>query len=428
MPELPDNSPLPRKVLIVDDYPLNRKLLRATLEAEGVEVSEAADGLEAICVLEQQAVEAIISDILMPNMDGYRLCHELRSSEKFRAMPLIMYTNTYTSPGDREMAFTVGADEYITKPASTADICAALRRARVKAAERDGSQPSELGEEFVLKKYANVLIRKLERKNNELEIARKELEKINRELDERVKQRTSQLDAANKELDSFCHAVSHDLRAPLRTISGFTELLTEKCQQHLDSEAKHFLGRIGEATNRMGELIDDLLGLSRVSREELQLNPTNLTALAERVIEHLREREPERKVDVQIAPDLKVQGDSRLLLIVLENLLGNAWKFSSKTPAPRIEAGVERDDAGNQVFFVKDNGAGFDMKYAEKLFTAFQRMHTQDDFPGTGVGLATVQRIIHRHGGDIWAESKAGEGATFRFTLKPAVRKVICED
>lgn len=409
---------LPTQVLIVDDYATNRKLLRATLEAEGIKVSEAVDGLEAFRFLQQNSIDAVISDILMPNMDGYRLCHELRRNDRFRKLPVVVYTNTYTSPSDRDLALNMGADEYLTKPASPADICAALRRASEHSRTRNGHRAQELGEEFVLKNYADVLIRKLEQKNGELEDARAELEKINRELDQRVKLRTAELATANQELDSFCHAVSHDLRAPLRTISGFAQLLSEKTLSGLDDEGCRFLDRIREASVRMGELIDDLLGLSQVGRSDLNVTPIDLSALARRVTDDLKERESGRNVLVVIEAEMKTRGDARLMLIVFENLLGNAWKFTGGKPDARIEVGSGRGKDGQPVYYIRDNGAGFDMKQADRLFTAFQRLHRQEDFPGTGVGLATVQRIIQRHGGRIWANAAPGEGATFFFTLK----------
>ena len=226
-------------------------------------------------------------------------------------------------------------------------------------------------------------------------------------------------ETANKELEAFSYSVSHDLRAPLRAIDGFSQALVEDEGDKLSADAQQHLARIRTAAQRMGELIDDLLRLSRVSRGDFTREAVDLTALATSVIRALREANPERSVEVVIADGVRASGDSRLLHIVLENLIGNAWKFTSKAEAPRIEFGM-RDEAGERAFFVRDNGAGFDMKYATRLFGAFQRLHREVDFPGTGIGLATVQRIILRHGGRVWVEAEPGKGATFYFTLPDA--------
>jgi signal transduction histidine kinase/HAMP domain-containing protein len=237
------------------------------------------------------------------------------------------------------------------------------------------------------------------------------------ELEQRVAERTAQLEAANKELEAFSYSVSHDLRAPLRSIDGFSQALLEDYAESLDAQGQDFLRRIRNATQRMGELIDALLILARVTRADLQREVSDLSDMARAVVAELRRQEPTRQVEWVIADGLKVSGDARLLRVVLENLLSNAWKFSAKQPAARIEFGALEPTGGLLTCFVRDNGAGFDMAYADKLFGAFQRLHRGDEFPGTGVGLATVQRVIHRHGGRIWAEASVGQGATFYFTL-----------
>jgi K+-sensing histidine kinase KdpD len=402
---------LPERVLVVDDHPTNRKLLRATLEAEGVSICEAGDGVEALAILEHDPVEAVISDILMPNMDGYQLCHEVRRSPKFNTLPLIVYTNTYTSPGDRDLTFTVGADEYVTKPATALELRAALCRARRKSVQRVAAPPPCPNSEFVMKKYAKLLIHKLEKKNLELEAASAELE-------QRVRERTAQLEAANHELDAFCHSVSHDLRAPIRHIAGFIQILQEKHGDKLDAKGKECLRHVSDASGRMAELINDFLDLSRVNRSDLIRESVNLSDLARRVVSGLQKANPKREVEVVIANNILVNSDCRLLLIVLENLLGNAWKFTSRQSHARIEIGSITDADGRRAYYVRDNGAGFDMRYADKLFGVFQRMHRQDEFPGTGVGLATVRRIINRHGGRIWVEAAPDRGAAFFFTLE----------
>jgi light-regulated signal transduction histidine kinase (bacteriophytochrome) len=246
--------------------------------------------------------------------------------------------------------------------------------------------------------------------------AEEEIRKLNAELEQRVRERTAQLEAANRELETFAHSVSHDLRAPLRGIDGWSMALLEDYGAKLDSKAREYLARVRLEAQHMGRLIDDLLQLSRVTRSEMALGPVNLSALAESIALTLKEAHPGRRLEFRIAPGLMALGDSRLVAIALNNLLDNAVKFTGPRLAAQIEVGrTERD--GRPAFFVRDNGVGFDMAYAGQLFGAFQRLHKAREFPGTGIGLATVQRVIHRHGGSIWAEARAGEGATFCFTL-----------
>ena len=239
---------------------------------------------------------------------------------------------------------------------------------------------------------------------------------FNAELEERVARRTRELQDLNQELETFCYSVSHDLRAPLRGISGFTEILAKDYTAALDDKAQGYLGRVLAATDRMGELIDDLLKLSRVSRDRMHRQTVDLSAIARDVLANLGNASPERRVELHVEDGLSAEGDPRLLRILLENLLDNAWKFTSKTPAGRISLTAGRDN-DLPVFTISDNGAGFDMRYAGKLFGPFQRLHRMTEFPGTGIGLATVQRIISRHGGRISAEAEPGKGATFRFSL-----------
>jgi light-regulated signal transduction histidine kinase (bacteriophytochrome) len=246
--------------------------------------------------------------------------------------------------------------------------------------------------------------------------AEEELQKLNLELDKRVVERTTQLEAANKELEAFSYSVSHDLRAPLRAIDGFSQVLLEDHAEQIDDEGKDHLRRVRAGATRMAELIDDMLSLSQVARAEMHREKIDLSELAQKIMSELEKSEPERQVELQVEDGLVVEGDPRLLRAAMENLLGNAWKFTGERTSASIEFGAEEQD-GRRVYFVRDNGAGFDMTYADKLFGTFQRLHAATEFPGTGVGLASVQRIIHRHGGRIWAEAEVDQGATFYFTL-----------
>ncbi|CAN5718182.1 hypothetical protein BH18ACT11_BH18ACT11_19130 [soil metagenome] len=241
------------------------------------------------------------------------------------------------------------------------------------------------------------------------EHASKNLEDANRELE-----------GTNRELEAFSYSVSHDLRAPLRSIDGFSQILQEDYEEVLDGEGLDYLGRVRAASGHMATLIDDLLDLSRVGRRPLRREPVDLTSMVTEIIEDLRAAEPGRKVEFVAGRGIKAWGDVTLLKVALENLLGNAWKFTAREPQARVEFGADRDPGPGflpPVYYVRDNGAGFDQTYADKLFGAFQRLHGQDEFEGTGIGLATVARIVHRHGGRVWAEGGVGEGATFYFTL-----------
>ncbi|HEX9454824.1 MAG TPA: ATP-binding protein, partial [Candidatus Binatia bacterium] len=255
----------------------------------------------------------------------------------------------------------------------------------------------------------NEMLARIQEQNRELQMSRDDLE-------QRVVERTAQLESANKELEAFSYSVSHDLRAPLRSIDGFSQALLEDYQDKLDDEGQNHLQRVRAATQRMAQLIDDMLDLSRVTRAEINREPIDLSALARSLPAELQKADPGREVEFVIADGLVANGDARLLRIVLENLFRNAWKFTGKHPTAKIEFAVTQNN-GKSAYYVRDDGAGFDMAYANKLFGAFQRLHAMSEFNGTGIGLATVQRIIRRHGGQVWAEGEVEKGATFYFTL-----------
>ncbi|HEY2991011.1 MAG TPA: ATP-binding protein [Candidatus Binatia bacterium] len=237
------------------------------------------------------------------------------------------------------------------------------------------------------------------------------------ELEQRVKDRTAELQAANKELEAFSFAVSHDLRAPLRHITGFAQILVDECRNALSRKAHDHLARIVDAGRRMSELIEDLLALSRTTQAPVKREKLNLSLIARDIMSQLKLADPGRRTELIIPEELSADGDPGLLRVVLENLLSNAWKFTAKSSRAIVEVGSMAGDDGRTVYYVRDNGAGFDMEHAGKLFGVFQRLHSDADFAGTGVGLATVQRIIHKHGGRIWAEAAVNQGATFYFTL-----------
>jgi light-regulated signal transduction histidine kinase (bacteriophytochrome) len=352
----------------------------------------------------------------MPHMDGYRLCQEVRKSKRWRETPFIFCTATYTSPDDEQLCYDLGGDKYLRKPVAKEALLAALSEATNAGRRRPRDRAALPSGYDVMKEYSERLVCKLEKKLQELEQARADLQQANLELDSRVQQRTAELNAANQELESFSYSVSHDLRAPLRHIEGYIDILLGDCGGQLNETNLKHLQTVRAAARTMGELIDALLQLSKVTCAEMDRRPVDLSALAANVFAELQHSDPKRVVKLEITPGLNASGDERLLRIALVNLLGNAWKYSRKRPDARIEFGKIPGEA-EDTWFVRDNGAGFDMAYAGKLFRAFQRLHGLNEFEGIGLGLATVQRIIHRHNGKIRAESIEHQGATFYFTL-----------
>jgi signal transduction histidine kinase len=289
---------------------------------------------------------------------------------------------------------------------------------------------SQAGELDLLTDAFNHMLARIEEQSRVLQQNEENLRRYAGELEERVAERTAALEerneglrrnaaellSANQELDAFAYSVSHDLRAPLRSIDGFSQILLQDYGERLDDAGKDFLQRVRKATQRMGALIDDLLSLARITRAELRAEAVDLSGLVGTIAGELQQAMPGRDVELAIAPGLTAHGDVRLLRVALENLLRNSWKYTARQPHPRVEFG-STDANGARAFLIRDNGAGFDMQYVDKLFGAFQRLHSADEFEGTGVGLATVRRIITRHGGRIWAEGEVGRGATFYFTL-----------
>jgi signal transduction histidine kinase/DNA-binding response OmpR family regulator len=592
------------KILIVDDHPTNRQFLVTLLAYAGYELLEAGDGAEALALLRAERPQLVITDILMPTMDGYEFARQVRADPEIAHAQIIFYTATYLEAQARELAHACGVSYLLVKPTEPQEILDVVSAALQQAAPPAALEPSgeafdrehlrlltsklaqkvdelevvnqrltalfELGQQLATERDTSRLLQgycsaarrvlgaryafvalldekreqftqtfssglnsgtaarlppypagesildallqtgqplRLDRGNDGLALqklppehppmhtflavpmtstnrlygalylgdkvgldsfseedeqvaltlaaqlaiayenarwrdeiqdhatqlqqeiverkqaeaalrrSQQETKQLNAELEQRVTERTAQLEMANKEMESFAYSVSHDLRAPLRAIFGFSEMLVTEYRDQLDEEGGRYVDRIQAASQRMAQLIDDLLNLSRVSRGELRYSRVDLSALARQVISELRQRDPQREVDVSVSGSCMAEGDAHLLQLVLENLLGNAWKFTGKSSQARLEFGCTTSASGEQIYFVRDNGVGFSMKYSSKLFGAFQRLHTDHEFPGTGIGLATVQRIIHRHSGRIWAEAAVGQGATFYFTL-----------
>jgi signal transduction histidine kinase len=398
------------RVLAVEDSATQAEELRFILDSEGFEVEVADDAEQGLARLAARRFDLVVSDIVMPGISGYDLCRRIKEDRRTREIPVILLT-TLSDPLDIIKGLESGADNFITKPYEAANLLARIntmlanRRMRAEGNHPDGVEIYFLGRRFVItsdkEQILDLLIATFE-----------DTVRTNREL----QQSQSALAIANKELEAFSYSVSHDLRAPLRSISGFSQALVEDEGDRLDERGHEYLQRIQGATHRMSQLIDDLLSLARVSRGELQRSQVRLGEIARGCAAVLQQSDPARQVDWAIDGELRGDADPRLIKIVFENLLSNAWKFTRKHPHPHIEVGA-RGQGRDRTYFVRDNGAGFDMTHAAKLFTPFQRLHSATDFEGTGVGLATVQRIVHRHGGRIWAEAVVGEGAAFYFTL-----------
>ena len=352
------------RVLLVDDNADMRGYVAALLKPY-YRVEEAVDGEMALQHALVQPPDLVVSDVMMPRLDGFGLLRALRASPRTRGVPVILLSARAGEESSVE-GLEAGADDYLIKPFAARELLARVR--------------------------------------------------THLELAQARSRWAGELEQLNQELEAFSYSVSHDLRGPLRSISGFTQLVLEDYGDKLDYNGRRFLEYIRGGTHRMSELIDALLELARITRVPLKRGPVDLSALASKLVEDMRQRDPERDCTVKVQPGLWVEGDARLVGALLTNLLENAWKFTAKRAGARIEVGSIQAD-GETAFYVRDDGAGFDMKAAGKLFTPFQRQHTEEEFEGTGIGLATVQRIVRRHGGRVWAESAPGQGAAFFFTL-----------
>ncbi len=392
----------PRRILAVDDSATYLDALGEMLRDEGHDVVLATSGEEALELLAVQHVDCILLDRLMPNMSGDEVAQRIKQAPSVRDVPLIMLT---AQDGRDAMigGLASGADDFISKSAGL-DVLAARVRAQIRRKQFE-DEHRRVREQLLHSRH----------EADESRIAR-ELAETRAAMAERLHAKNRELEIANEELVSFGYSVSHDLRAPLRAIRGFSQALTEDCGAQLDERGTQHLARIVAAAERMTAMVDDLLQLSRVTSMALVRSRVDLGALAGEIASDLRTQDPARDVAIAIEADLVAEGDPGLLRTALENLLGNAWKFTAKRAHAHIAVGREITD-GRAAFFVRDDGAGFHMASAERLFRPFQRLHGPEEFEGTGIGLATVHRVIARHGGAVWARAEVDKGATIYFSL-----------
>ncbi len=409
----------PSKILIAEDSPTQAQRLRYMLAQQGYEVAVADNGRVALEMAVQFRPALIISDVVMPEMDGYELSRRIKQDAGLCDIPVILVT-TMSDPQDVILGLECGADNFVLKPFDERYL---LGRVRYVLANREFHQPQEAGmgvELYFNNKRHYITAGRLQilnlllstydaaiQRNKELQNGKEALQSLN-----------ARLEAANRELESFSYSVSHDLRAPLRSISGYSQLLAQDSASTLSSEARRHLKVITESSRQMEQLIDDLLEFSRMGRADMSESIVDAHALVQETIHNLDMATQGRSIAWKVAPLPPVLGDAALLRQVFANLLGNALKYTRPRAEAEIEIGSAGEEDGRLIVFVRDNGVGFDMQHAGKLFGVFQRLHRADEFEGTGIGLATVRRIIERHGGRVWAEAAPGEGATFYFSLQ----------
>jgi light-regulated signal transduction histidine kinase (bacteriophytochrome) len=405
-------------ILIVDDNTANVKVMMDYLTEYGFQIMVARTGETGMALARRDRPDLILLDLMLPGADGFEICRRLKADELTRKIPVIFMT-ILTSMEDKLKGFQAGGVDYITKPFQAEEV---LARVRIHLQLRELTEHLEqkVAERTEALHGANA---QLKRELAERKKAEEALRRLNLELDRRVLDRTAQLEASNKELEAFTYSVSHDLRAPLRHIQGFLELLEKRPETAQDEQSRHYIDIIFKSAKKMNQLIDDLLSFSRMGRQEMAFQQVDLRALVRDVIRDLEPDTAGRAIEWCIGDLPAVKGDKSMLRIVLANLAANAVKFTRTRQQARIEIGSLSSQNADTVIYVRDNGVGFDMTYADKLFGVFQRLHLADEFEGTGIGLANVRRIVARHGGRTWAEGDPDRGAAFFFSLPHTITK-----
>ncbi len=403
--------------MVVEDSTIQATMIKGLLKEHGFSVKVFGEGGSAYKAALENPPILIVSDVLMPGMDGFEFCEKLKSTQALQDIPVILLT-ALQDPLDIIHGLKSGANNFITKPFEAKYL---MSRVNYLLANRElrsaGNTDMVLEIMFKGNKYAINSERK-QILDLLLSVYESSIEqnKTLLETQKQLRDANEHLASANRDLEAFSYTISHDLRTPLNHISVSAQLIRERHEERFDEEDKSYLNTILSTVKSMTDMIQDLLRFSRSGNIKNDPQMVDLTDMTKEVTDWIRQEEPERKVQFRIEEGMLVKGDSSLLTVVMKNLIGNAWKYTSRIPCAEITVGTDRKD-DRLVVFVRDNGAGFDPVRGWNLFTPFVRLHSQDDFPGHGVGLATVRRIIERHGGRIWADSKVGKGATFYFSL-----------
>ncbi len=410
----------PPDVLLVDDRPENLLALSAVLEGPDVRLHTAAGGAEALRALRAHDFAVVLLDVQMPDLDGFEVARLMRARRRTRSTPIIFVTGIEQPPDSVFAGYEAGAVDFLVKPLdpvivrSKVQVFLELHRHRQLLQQQAG----ELAERVRQVEEAH---HALAEKTHALEASEAAVRTLNAELEGRVVARTRELDRANEQLEAFVFSASHNLRSPLRTIEGFVSLLLDTCGEQLVPDDRDLLERVAASAAHMAELLSALLRLARLHHAEASREVVDVAAVARRVVAGLRARSPDRSVKVELPRAAVAQADPALVLVLLEVLLDNAWKYTSQTPDARIALSVEPGTP--PVFVLADNGVGFEPALTEDVFRPFTRLHSPRDFDGAGLGLATARQAVRAHGGRIEADSQPGRGARFRFTLQPSGRE-----
>lgn len=410
------------RILIVEDRHENVVVLRENLEAAGYEVVQAANGVEALEALNGARFDLIITDILMPEMDGYQLTRAIKSDDRLRDIPVLIYTATYTDAKDRALALSLGAADFIIKPADTAEFLNRIREVTEKAGRGDlpSAPVAKPDEAAYLKQYTERLVKKLEDKVIQAEEANRKLEALNQNLETRVAEATADLRAANQELESFAYTVAHDLRAPLRAVRGLVTILENEHGTALPGDARLLCGRLTHNADLMDRLIEDLLSYSRLGASRLSLARVPLADATRQALSLLSKIIEEARADIQVQEPLpEVIAHEQTLVHVVANLVSNAVKFVAPGVRPGVQVAAQKNN-GRVRLTIKDNGIGIAPEFQQRIFKVFERLHDSESYPGTGVGLAVVQKGVEKMGGALGLESQPGKGSCFWVELPGA--------